>query len=399
MDNSMSKEFKFDKNRNIKIIRQIGRGASCITYECRIIYNDDTPAKTAILKEFEPQQFDLEPALQDDNGYRYRCLPAQKDEFIQFYQLFKGKYEAVQEILNEGAAQDPAIRNYMVAPNIEGNNYNSNFKLDESKGTYSALFLLPYENVDYKQEIKTLSFGERLDVVGNLCLIVNKFHKQKIIMADIKPENFLYYNDGILKRMEWIDFDSLLKLDDNRNLCADQTITGSPFFSAPEIMAGLSTMCDERSDVYSIGAMLLFSITYKSFNDIIHLDDYVPELPNSSGKIKNSLKELPNVFTNDLFQSIHDEDEKITLGFWNRFKNMVIKLMSPDGRKRGAADQNGSYMLPIFNEISTLLEIYNQQGLHPEVMLDHAVEKVNSEEFQELDFNPLMVANCEIENE
>ncbi|MEZ6124278.1 MAG: serine/threonine-protein kinase [Planctomycetaceae bacterium] len=75
-------------------------------------------------------------------------------------------------------------------------------------------------------------------------------HENKTIHRDIKPGNLILDRKGKV----WITDFGLAKIrDDNSDLSRTGDIIGTPRFMAPEQMRGL---CDERSDIYSLGVTL-----------------------------------------------------------------------------------------------------------------------------------------------
>lgn len=82
--------------------------------------------------------------------------------------------------------------------------------------------------VDSEEELKTIFF--------QLLKTLKYIHDHKICHRDIKPENILY--DKVNQSIKVIDFDISKKIEERgrkRNLL---TITGTPYFRAPEMFEG-----------------------------------------------------------------------------------------------------------------------------------------------------------------
>lgn len=80
-------------------------------------------------------------------------------------------------------------------------------------------------------------------------------HEQGVVHRDLKPENILVGTDG---RVYVADF-GLAKITDASKATATGTILGSPDFMSPEQAQG--GLASERSDVFSVGAVLYFLVT------------------------------------------------------------------------------------------------------------------------------------------
>lgn len=79
---------------------------------------------------------------------------------------------------------------------------------------------------------------------------LNYLHKQYIVHRDIKPDNVLFTNDGILKLTDF-GLSYYSKNDDDANM---KTFCGTPFYVAPEIIKKLPY--DNKCDVWSLGVLL-----------------------------------------------------------------------------------------------------------------------------------------------
>jgi serine/threonine-protein kinase len=83
-------------------------------------------------------------------------------------------------------------------------------------------------------------------------------HSKNIIHRDLKPQNVLIDASG------WpyvMDFGLAKNLFDSFNITAPGTVMGSPSYMAPEQAAGQISKVDQRSDVYSLGALLYTLLT------------------------------------------------------------------------------------------------------------------------------------------
>lgn len=394
----------FPDNKIVKVIMRLGIGNTCVGYKCEIIYNDNTHGY-GVLKEFLPSGFDFKMS-----GINYmHMLPSQRNEFKVKYYEYLQELITIRNVLK--SIETTSLKRYYVEPpNINYNeidinkdfksiNYNAIFCLNSQKNTFCGLSLYPFDSIDISNKICEFNIKERIEILSKLCLIIDKFHEKNIILADLKPENFLYEKDEIGGFcLKLFDFDSILKLDENEKLLPNQKISGTHYFSAPEIFTNSSSI-GKKSDVYSIGAMLLYFVMKEQFDEIID----VSKIFN-----KKDLIHIKDIFNNERYQRLVDcnkdhikryqeQYHPITVGFWNKFKKVVLKSMNPNTTKRYGRFNGKSPMQNLHNELVMLMEIYENKGVHPEVMLNNAIMDVqNNNQFSEDNFDPDLFTEVEV---
>ena len=106
------------------------------------------------------------------------------------------------------------------------------------------------------------SVGRAIHVLGQLCDALSAIHEAGIIHRDLKPENiFLTTHDGVPDFVKVLDF-GVCRFNDagDGRLTATGDTVGTPLFMAPEQVEGRAD-CDQRADIYALGAILYFVLT------------------------------------------------------------------------------------------------------------------------------------------
>jgi serine/threonine protein phosphatase PrpC/predicted Ser/Thr protein kinase len=101
-------------------------------------------------------------------------------------------------------------------------------------------------------QVRPLPLDDAVKIASSLCSALAHMHENKVIHRDMKPQNVMICNDGSVKI---IDF-GIAKSSAMRRLtfAGFSTTMGTPDYMAPEQVKGRRG--DERTDIYSLGAML-----------------------------------------------------------------------------------------------------------------------------------------------
>lgn len=113
------------------------------------------------------------------------------------------------------------------------------------------------------------SLGDRLRTDGRLpeteaiaairqaCAALGVAHAAGLVHRDVKPDNLILRNDGVLKL---IDLGIAKNLSDDQGLTQTGIVSGTPHYISPEQIEGCKDL-DGRADVYSLGATLFHLVT------------------------------------------------------------------------------------------------------------------------------------------
>ncbi len=119
--------------------------------------------------------------------------------------------------------------------------------------------------------------SDRLEIFLKICDAVAYAHSKGVIHLDLKPENIQLDDFGQVLVCDWglsrfidssdakiVPRDPDLSSMDFMNLTLKGEIQGTPGFMAPEQATTEKTCKDERTDVYSLGAILYYLLSFHS---------------------------------------------------------------------------------------------------------------------------------------
>jgi serine/threonine-protein kinase len=105
--------------------------------------------------------------------------------------------------------------------------------------------------------VRPLPVADALRIASQLCEALDHMHKRKVVHRDLKPENVMLCKDGSLRVMDF----GIAKAAGLRRLTFTgfSPTMGTPDYMAPEQVKGKRG--DERTDIYSLGAILYEMVT------------------------------------------------------------------------------------------------------------------------------------------
>jgi serine/threonine protein kinase len=131
------------------------------------------------------------------------------------------------------------------------------YEIDQTPEGQMFIAMPCYEGASLQSIIKRgpLALEEAVDIASQAAKGLAKAHERGIVHRDVKPGNILVTNDGLAKI---VDF-GLAKLATQTRLTRLGTTLGTVMYMSPEQASGLEA--DERSDIWSLGAVLYEMVT------------------------------------------------------------------------------------------------------------------------------------------
>ena len=108
---------------------------------------------------------------------------------------------------------------------------------------------------EYIDENGMLSWQETVEYAIQICSALDKAHKNNIVHRDIKPQNIILTNDGVLKVTDF----GIARATANETLNVGESTMGSVHYFSPEQARGGYT--DAKSDIYSLGVVMYEMVT------------------------------------------------------------------------------------------------------------------------------------------
>ena len=249
------KRIPLKKGENVKskynyiIDGVLGSGATCIVYDAH--FEDSQEHKKAVkLKECYPYGLAIERISND-------LVWSNKDEQASVMAKFKSSYDILSKMQNEESVKDVAV------------------------------YTLDMFEANETQYIATIpTFGESYDKCSNddivdivtTCLAltnaVSKLHKQDHLHMDIKPENFIAFDDHTNKgkNVALFDMDTFISLDEINNGSL-KGVSFSEDWAAPEVKSRRFNKLCAATDIFSIG-VVLFERIMKHMPDCLDSASY-----------------------------------------------------------------------------------------------------------------------------
>lgn len=394
---------QYDKFK-IELTSFIGNGTYNVVFFGS--YNDNGVEKKSIIKFFLPHSI-LENQNKKDDQIAKEAKPVEMEYDFELVEN-NGKYE-ITHILLKVPAQvklyKTALQKYQASNNqmiemlndIEVNSFvptsfservmTVSVSEDESIDLINCVMCFEYSLPTSLKEylINCLDVTERIRVVKCITSVLNKIYKsdKKLIMLDLKIDNFLFKSNGQdgLDDLYIIDWDSLVKLNQYGHIDKDAEVNCTEYASPQEVLNVSREIIGVKSCIFMLGYMLYIALLlpYSSKEEVSLYLGTADEFDGVEIK-KPIIKELKNM--------------GVTQGFILKLIKILTNSYNSNIDYRYSPTNDLNEFELFMNDLDILIDIYNHKGVHPEIMLDNAKEMAESPDFlKEYDEDLL----CEVE--
>jgi serine/threonine-protein kinase len=164
------------------------------------------------------------------------------------------------KVMTADAEGEPDIRTRFfreaqIAAKLGHRNIVTVYDIAEEDGRlYIVMELLQGHTLSDYLKAKRLDLEDKIDLMLQICAGLAVASAAGVYHRDIKPGNLFVQEDGILKILDF----GIARLA-NSNMTASGFIVGTPDYMSPEQARGIEV--DERSDIFSAGAVLYFMLS------------------------------------------------------------------------------------------------------------------------------------------
>lgn len=223
-------EIGTDKQTVFTIKEVIGIGASCIVYTA--VYTDGEGNTFSVrLKEFYPEGTDIQR-----NGTSLEI--SDNERFSAMLSFFTSGYQKQLEFRNNSEQMNSIS-------NVQG----------VYTGNNTRYIAMSCNNGSCINEDDEFTFTDIMRITAAVTRQIKAFHQNGYLYLDLKPNNIFLYPETPDMVMLF-DFDSVISKENVRK--HSEWLSYTEEWSAPELSRNKISKIDERADVYSIGALLLF---------------------------------------------------------------------------------------------------------------------------------------------
>ena len=281
------KEISFDRH-SFRIGDVCGYGTSSIVYYAEDIGNKNQ----VIVKEIYPAGLGI---TRNDDGSLNMNMPEQNKNILNKYIERAKKAHSLQtELHKNGDTNNATLFTYA---------HEDCYFASERKAGVTLSDWIKDTKGDNKVYISGL-----LKICRNIAYVLQFYHEKELIHLDIKPANILVVPiDEKNYYIQMFDFDSVYTLADLKN----DYVRYSPGYAAPEVMYFPYDIDIDRTDIYSVGAILYEGIFGKppedeetevwhrfDFSEVRALDGFPPGL---KPKLTEILKKTLSIVVSSRF--------------------------------------------------------------------------------------------------
>ena len=167
------------------------------------------------------------------------------------------------KVLKQHLSEDAAfVKRFQVEGQAAASLNNPNIISIYDVGSQSGIYYIVMELIngitlkEYIRRKGMLTARETMAITAQVAVGLRAAHAKHIVHRDIKPQNIILSREG---KVKVTDFGIARAITDETKSTNNNNAMGSVHYIAPEQAKGL--MCDERSDIYSLGIVMYEMIT------------------------------------------------------------------------------------------------------------------------------------------
>ena len=228
-------------------------------------YTEPSSAGPAVILPDSPQ---WEPRLRRALGDDYALIDeVGAGAFGRVYRVrdLRLDREVAMKVLDPRLTQDPAIaeafqREAQLAASLKHPNIVSIYDIDARLGLlwYTMELIRGKSLGQLVEDDGPLTVARTVQIIAEALFALEHAHEQRLVHRDVKPENLLVDEEGLL---HVTDFGLALALPRFQMFGGATSRSGTPQFAAPEQLAG--GQVDQRTDLFSLGAVGYFALLGK----------------------------------------------------------------------------------------------------------------------------------------
>ena len=203
--------------------------------------------------------------------------------------------------------------------NILGDDY---LVISTTKEKVGVIYLEYINGIELgKSSIENFSAKERFSIIKQLLDAIEISHSNGIIHRDINPNNIMLTDD---KQVKLIDF-GICKINDMINSATVYKL-GTNAYSAPEVHQH-SENATEKSDLYSLGAVIYFLFTGQQPPLAVQFQDVLNRTSGMDVSLKPILKKLVAENPDDRYENVFElraDFSKLFTRFLNLDKTIIL---------------------------------------------------------------------------
>ncbi len=285
--------------------------------------------------------------------------------------LLLNRYVAVKVLRPEFLNDDEVVKRFRVEAQSAASLSHPNIVPIYDVGNEDDVHYIVMEYIDgitlkeYIRSKGTIDWEEAVKIAIQVCSAMEHAHRNKIVHRDIKPQNILLANDGMVKV---VDFGIARAATASTITMAGNTIGSVHYFSPEQARGGYT---DEKSDLYSLGIVLFEMVTgtvpFEADTPVavalMHLQSN-PKVPSEiNGDIPFALNDL-------IMKAIRKDKESRYQSAGDMLNDLYRILVEPDGRYVRVAREDEDVPTRKMQAVQAVQAVHNEMALREEDM-DH----------------------------